>query len=200
MEDSMDRIGAKCPILHDSYDLAAPLDKLGPASSPNYDYDELTIIETALWERYCVRLPHLDIKRLLAGHYLNEGSLLCAMIPPPLLMNIATNVAETRQNGQRPRTPVEIMHWARRLEQMDHEREENITTKLELNKEEIAKDPPDENPCTDSAKGNPTDTRQIHTTSVTRAFAKREEQQESKSFDEFDAFDVSSQDLRDLNV
>ncbi|KAI4136270.1 MAG: hypothetical protein LQ341_005732 [Variospora aurantia] len=200
MEDSMDRIGAKCPILHDSYDLTAPLDKLGPTSSPNYDYDELTIIETALWERYCVRLPHLDIKRLLAGQYLNEGSLLCATIPPRLVTNIATNVTEMRQNGQRPPNPLEIMRWATRLEQMDHEREENITTKPELNKEEIAKDPPDEDPCTDSARGNPTDTRQSHTTLVTRAFAKREEQQESKSFDEFDVFDVSSQDLRDLNV
>ncbi|KAL9016116.1 MAG: hypothetical protein Q9185_006527 [Variospora sp. 1 TL-2023] len=199
-EDSMDSIGAKCPILHDSFDITAPLNKLGPASSPNYDYDELTIIEAALWERYCVRLPHSDVKRLLAGQYLNEGSLLCAMIPPRLVTNIATNVAEMRQNGQRPRNPVEIMHWATRLEQMDHERGENITTKLELNKEEITKDPPSEDPCTDSAKGNPTDTRQIHTASVTRAFVKREEQQESKSFDEFDAFDVSSQDLRDLNA
>ncbi|KAI4289652.1 MAG: hypothetical protein L6R35_001076 [Caloplaca aegaea] len=200
MEDSMDSIGAIWPILNDSYDLTAPFNKMGPASSPNCDYDELTIIETALWERYCVRLPHLDIKRLLAGQYLNEGSLLCAMIPPRLLMNIATNVAEIRQIGRRPRNPVEIMHWATRLEQMDHEREENITTKPELKKEEIAKDPPDGDPCTDSAKRNPTDTRQSYTTSVTGAFAKREEQQETKSFDEFDAFDVSSQDLRDLNV
>ncbi|KAL8644822.1 MAG: hypothetical protein Q9210_007053 [Variospora velana] len=200
MEDSMDSIGVECPILYDSDDLTAPLDRLGPASSPSYDYDELTIVEAAVWERYCVRLPHSDIKRLLAGQYLNEGSLLCAMIPPRVVMNIATNVAEIRQNGQRPRTPIEIMHWATRPEQIDHAREENITTKPELNKEEIAKDPPDEDLCTDSAKGNPTDTQKIHTTSVTRAIAKREEQQESRSFDEFDAFDVSSQDLRDLNV
>ncbi|KAL9011521.1 MAG: hypothetical protein Q9173_003648 [Seirophora scorigena] len=190
MEECTCSIDAECPTLHKSKNPTAPPDKQVPASSP--PYDRLDIIKSALWERYCVHLHHTDIKLLLAGQHLNERSLLCAMIPPRLVTNMALKIENIRRTGERPWTPIEIMHWATTRLEDERERGENIAAILELKKEVIAHK---EDARADPAKGS-----QLHETPLTKPVSKREEGQESKSFDEFDVFDVSSQDLRDLDV
>ncbi|KAI4195326.1 MAG: hypothetical protein LQ348_002476 [Seirophora lacunosa] len=190
-EEHMCSIDAESPTLHKSKNLTAPLNKQMPASSP--PYDRLDIIKSALWERYCVHLPHTDIQLLLAGQHLNERSLLCAMVPPQLVKTMALKIEDIQRTGERPWTPIEIMQWATTRLEDEREEKENIAARLELEQEAIAHK--------EDARADSTEGRHLHETPLTKTtVSKREEGQESKSFDEFDVFDVSSQDLRDLDV
>ncbi|KAL8959652.1 MAG: hypothetical protein Q9193_003522 [Seirophora villosa] len=188
MEEYTCSIDAESPTLHKSKNPTAPPNKQVPASSP--PYDPLDIIKSALWERYCVHLPHTDIQLLLAGQHLSE---LCAMIPPELVKTMALKIEDIQQTGERPWTPVEIMQWATTKLEIEQEGGENIASRQELKKEAI---PHKADASADPAKG-----RHLHGTPLSKTtVSKCEEGQESKSFDEFDVFDVSSQDLRELDV
>lgn len=191
MEECTCNIDVESPTLHESKIPTAPPNKQMPASSP--PYDRLDIIRSALWERYCIHLPHTDIQLLLTGQHLNEPSLLCAMIPPQLVKTMALKIEDIQRTGERPWTPTEIMQWATTRLENEREERENIAAGLELEHEATAHK--------EDARADPAKGRHLHETPLTKkTVSTREEGQESKSFDEFDVFDVSSQDLRDLDV
>ncbi|KAI4130128.1 MAG: hypothetical protein LQ338_001903 [Usnochroma carphineum] len=171
--------------------------------------EELDVIIVVLVNRYRVWPSRPDIRRLISGHRLNG---LAGVIPPWQVTNMAVKLEELREKGEILWTPNKLKQWASKTEPIEIRVRQKASAQFaaaalaNLKKEAVAGGLLGANgrlvkqPFTDSTKADPTISRQNPQSLDTRAIHKGEEATASKSFDEFDEFEVSSQDLRELNI
>ncbi|KAI4199896.1 MAG: hypothetical protein LQ346_002505 [Caloplaca aetnensis] len=193
---------ARVRFLHPWEEPAFPFKKQRPDSE--LFERELEWISMVLGEMYeTLQIGRNDVKTLIAGRRLpcpGEG------IPPWLVAQMASKLEENRQNGVRLWSVRKLHFWAERLQEIVtrdvEERRASAVAAVEAKakKERLATGSPVMNSRIDFAKGK-TITGPLKTCIPgPKAALEREEFKESKPIDEFDAFELSSQDLRELDI
>lgn len=211
MEQYMDRVDeekAGLRFLHPWEEPTFPFKKQRPNSE--LLERELECISIAIGGMYDnLRIGHNHINSLIAGRRLPCPG---EAIPSWLVAQMAVRLEENRQNGMGLWSVHKLRFWAEKVQKIGvrdgGERREAVVAaaaaSAKAKRDENAEGSPIMNSRIDFAKGKTiTGPLKQHTSAVKVAATKRIEVKESTStdeFEEFEEFELSSQDLRELDI
>ncbi|KAL8918677.1 MAG: hypothetical protein Q9208_007238 [Pyrenodesmia sp. 3 TL-2023] len=205
MEEYMDRVAkeeARLRFLQPWEEPTFPFMKQRPDSElPEQELEWISVVIGGMYDN--LRLGHNHVKTLIAGRRLPT---LGEAVPPWLVAQMAIKLEDNRQNGICPWSYHKLRLWAERVQVIAARNVEEgkaaavASVGARVRKENIAEDSPITKTRVDFAKGKTITGLQKPRASVVKAAVKRKDVEVSKSTDEFDEFELSSQDLRELDI